>query len=309
MASAVSPADARAYILERLVGETGEPDKVVEAGRKLGKRTVEGLVERVNQHLSFDLEFELERIEISRMAQALSHNGENHAVAVAASQSSPDALLLDMDSDCVSLLVGAFLGADPEFPLVPIGRPLSEIELEMMTTVFQEVAEAADGPSASLKLRRPLAKAFTGPDIAKHVLRDGPAIRIPVSIRAPKSSGRLVLTLPQRVLLQSLGSADGAADAGQGGEWSERLGEEVRRSAVTLDAVVPLQQMSLGALSSLRVGQVLEMPAVARSTTRLASRNKALFICEFGKLGQNYSVRIRHPVDENQDMMDDLLAR
>ena len=309
MASAVSPADARAYILERLVGDTGEPDKVVEAGRKLAKRTVAELGERLNQHLSFPLEFELERIEIARMAQALSQSAESHAVAVAASQSSPDALLLDMDSDCVSLLVGAFLGADPEFPLVPIGRPLSDIELDMMTIVFQDIAHAADGPSAGLKLRPPVQRAFTGPDIAKHILRDGPAIRIPFLIRSPKSTGRVVMTLPQRVLLQSLGSADGAAEFQKGGEWTERLGEEVRRSTVTLDAVVPLQQMSLGALSTLRVGQVLEMPAVARSTTRLASRNKALFICEFGKLGQNFSVRIKHPVDENQDMMDGLLAR
>ncbi len=129
MANAVSPADARAYILERLVGETGEPDKVVEAGRKLGKRTVAELDERLNRHFSFPLEFEMGRIEIARMAQALSQSAENHAVTVAASQSSPDALLLDMDGDCVSLLVGAFLGADPDLPLVPIGRPLSEIEL------------------------------------------------------------------------------------------------------------------------------------------------------------------------------------
>lgn len=308
MASAVSPADARAYILERLVGETGEPDKVVEAGRKLGKRTVAELGERLNQHFSFPLEFEMGRIEIARMAQALSGSAESHAVTAASSESSPDALLLDMDADCVSLLVGAFLGADPDFPLTPILRPLSEIELEMMTTVFQEIANAVDGPSVSLKLRSPVQKAFTGPDIAKHVLRDGPAIRIPFVVRSPKSSGRVVMTLPQRVLLQSLGSGD-ASEAQQGVEWSERLGEKVRRSTVTLDAVVPLQQMSLGALAKLRVGQILEMPEVARSTTKLTSRNKALFVCEFGKLGQNFSVRIKHPVDENQDTMDSLLAR
>lgn len=207
MAGAVSPADARAYILERLVGDTGEPDKVVEAGRKLGKRAVAELGERLNQHLSFPLEFDLERIEISRMAETLVDSGENHAVAVAASATSPDALLVDMDSDCVSLLIGAFLGADPEFPAVPIGRALSEIELEMMATVFQEIADAADGPASALKLRRPVQKAFTGPDIAKHVLRDGPAIRIPLVVRSAKSSGRIVMTLPQRVLLQSLGAA------------------------------------------------------------------------------------------------------
>ena len=33
MASPASPAEMRAYIIERLVGETGEPDRVTDAAR------------------------------------------------------------------------------------------------------------------------------------------------------------------------------------------------------------------------------------------------------------------------------------
>ena len=35
MASPASPAEMRAYIIERLVGETGEPDRVTDAARSL----------------------------------------------------------------------------------------------------------------------------------------------------------------------------------------------------------------------------------------------------------------------------------
>ncbi|RVC06359.1 flagellar motor switch protein FliM, partial [Mesorhizobium sp. M7A.F.Ca.CA.002.15.2.1] len=31
------------------------------------------------------------------------------------------------------------------------------------------------------------------------------------------------------------------------------------------------------------------------------------FVCEFGKLGQNYTVRIRQPYDAGQDFIDGLM--
>ena len=305
MSSAVSPADARAYILERLVGETGEPDKVTKAAQAVGLRTVEGMADSVNQHLSFPLEFELGAVELARMGDALAKTAENAAVAMASSPNSPDALLLDMDGDGVSLIVGAFLGADPEFPSVPIKRPLTDIEIAIMKTVLEEVAASADGPDRALRLHLPIPAPITGADIAKHLLRDGPAVRICITLRSPASSGQLVLTLPQRVL-KDAGKGDGGRDPS--GQWSARLGDEVRKSSVVVEALVPVERMSLGAISALQIGQVLEMPVGAKSETKLLARNKELFVCEFGKLGTNYSVRIRHSANEDQDLAESLFG-
>jgi flagellar motor switch protein FliM len=307
----VSPAEARSYILERLVGDTAEPDRITGAAHKFAQRALAAIVQKVNQHLSMPIEMELEGIELGRYGNALSASGENNAVAIAQSVISPDALLLDLEPQTVSLLVSAFLGGDPELAPVKINRPLSQIELDIATTALREVAEAFNGSGPrSLKLRLPIPAAFTGPEIRKQVLRDGPSVRIVFQLKSPRATGRLSVTMPQRVLLSPRGESDVEVDAGSNeSAWSERLGEEVRKSSVTLDAIVPLSQMTLGALSALQVGQVLEMPATAQSSTRLASRNKTLFVCEFGKLGQNYSVRIKHPFDESQDFVDRLLSQ
>jgi len=40
---------------------------------------------------------------------------------------------------------------------------------------------------------------------------------------------------------------------------------------------------------------------------RLSARGQTLFVCEFGKLGQNYTVRIKHPFDAGQDFIDGLM--
>lgn len=306
-------AETRAYILERLVGDTAEPDRITAAARKFVQRGIGAVAEGVNQLLSNPIEIELQAIELGRYGQALSSTNENNAVAVVQSAVSPDALLLDLETEAVSMLVAACLGADPEFASIGIDRPLSQIELEVATAVFQEVATAFNGSGPrSLQLRIPVPRAFSGPEIRKHVLRDGPSVRIVFTLKSSNASARLAVTMPQRVLLSARDEnkdgefVNGAEDATV---WSERLGEEVRKSSVTLDAIVPLAQMSLGQLSMLKVGQILELPAGAQTSTRLSSRNKTLFVCEFGKIGQSYSVRIKHPFDEGQDFVDRLLSQ
>jgi flagellar motor switch protein FliM len=110
--------------------------------------------------------------------------------------------------------------------------------------------------------------------------------------------------MPQRVLLKHRGdTAGGEADV----DWSARFGEEIMRSGVNLEATMPLARMTLSDIAMLREGQIVDLDENVRSQARLSSRGKTLFMCEFGKLGQNYTVRIRHPFDAGQDLMDTLL--
>ena len=70
---------------------------------------------------------------------------------------------------------------------------------------------------------------------------------------------------------------------------------------------MPLARMTLGDLALLQAGQVLEIEENAQGRARLSARNKTLFVCEFGKLGQNYTVRINQPYDAGQDFIDGLM--
>lgn len=118
----------------------------------------------------------------------------------------------------------------------------------------------------------------------------------------------MVLTMPQRVLLKHRGDT-GVAEraAAPATEWRERFSEEVMRSSVTLEATMPLARLTLGDLAGFAEGQTIELEENAQGQARLSARGKTLFVCEFGKLGQNYTVRIRHPFDAGQDFIDGLL--
>lgn len=301
-----SPAEMRAYIIERLVGETGEPERVTDAARALIERAVPAIRDGLKQNLALDLALEPAGVELARMADA-KPDGDGHAMTVAASPTSPDALVLTMDPDAVALVVSALFGGDPGIAVAPISRDLSPTETVVASRVFDEIARGlgASGDK-SFEPALPLPQAISGSELKKHVLRDGPGVRVLLAISTPAGAGKIVLTMPQRLLLK--GSADKSQPQGPSGQWRQRFSEEVMRSGVELQATMPLARMTLGQIAGLRVGQVIEFEGDAQSQAKLSARQKTLFVCEFGKLGQNYTVRVKHPFDAGQDIMEGLVA-
>ena len=308
MTSPASPADMRTFIVERLVGETGEPEQVLAAARALAERAVPAIVAGLHENMAVAVAMEVTGVEIVRFIEARPLE-TNHAMTIAASASSPDALVLSIDNDALAVVVSTLFGGDPQEAVPPIARELSPLETEVETMVFEQVAQAVNGSGPrAFEFKLPLPLAITGKEMMKRLLRDGPAVQVTFSVATPASRGTMALTMPQRVLLKHRGDT-GAAATGQAPatEWRDRFSEEVMRSTVTLEATMPLARLTLGDLAGFEKGQVIELEETAQTQARLSARGKTLFVCEFGKLGQNYTVRIRHPFDAGQDFIDGLL--
>lgn len=307
VASPGTPAEARAFILERLVGDTGEPDQVIGAAKGVATRALPTITKAINDQLASPVTIDIASVQLARFVEAKPGNTTGVALCVIASSSSPDALILLMDPGAVAILVSALFGADPDLPAAPIARELSPTEIEVATAMFQEFAVAVNGSgSRAFDMRLPVQQAMTGAELAKHMLRDGPAVRVEFSVATATSKGLVSLFMPQRVLLKHRGDTVSAAKEPQQ-NWHARFSEEVMRSAVKLEATMPLAKMTLGELAGLQAGQVIELAENGQSQARLAARGSTLFVCELGKLGQNYTVRIKHPFDAGQDLMDGLL--
>jgi flagellar motor switch protein FliM len=308
MASPASPAETRAYILERLVGDTGEPDHVTDAARALAERALPAIMRGLSETLALTVAIELKTVELARFATAMP-DGDGHAMTVAASASSPDALVLTMDPQAVAVIVSALFGGDPDIAVAPIARGLSPTETEVATLVFEEIAKAVNGSGErAFEFKLPLPRAISGADLKKQVVRDGPGVRAVFAVSTPAGFGTVALTMPQRVLLKHRGGTGASKDGGApSAQWRQRFSEEVMRSGVDLQATMPLATMTLAQIAGLQAGQIIEIEAGAQSQARLSARQKTLFVCEFGKLGQNYTVRIRHPFDAGQDFIDGLL--
>lgn len=304
-------APVRNPIVERLLGDTGEPEHIVRAARALGLRALPAIRESLNEQVSYPIEIELEQVTLGRMAEARRPEADNDALVIAASATSPDALMLIADAQAIALLVSALFGGDPDMKVSPILRPLTMIELELASVVFEATAKALNGSGVrALSIKFPMPPAVSGQELKKLVIRDGPSVRMTFRLIAPSGEGSFTVMMPQRVLLLHRGEGlAGGDDNAQQERWSARFSEEVMRSAVRLEATVPLSRMTLGELSRLFVGQVIEMPEEAPSQARLSASRTPLFTCEFGKLGQNFTVRLTEPVDQGREFIDGLMSR
>ncbi|SDA70198.1 FliM/FliN family flagellar motor switch protein [Mesorhizobium qingshengii] len=308
MTSPGSPAEARSLIIERLIGDSGEAAQVIGTGRAMAERAAPLLQKSLTSELGVPVTVDLRAVEVSRVSEARSRAGDTFAMTIVASSTSSDAMTLVIDAPAIAIMVCTLFGGDPDLPVSPIERDLSQIEVDVSTMVFQQVAQALNGSGRrSLDLPLPVPRAMSGTEAKRHVLRDGAAVRIVLGISTPAETGTVTVTMPQRIVLASRDGAAGASEGDLGAIWRARFSEEVMRSTVALEATMPLARLTLGDLADFEIGQVIEFEETAQSRARLGARGQTLFVCEFGKLGQNYTVRIRHPYDAGQDFIDGLM--
>lgn len=308
MASPGTPAELRSYIIERLIGATGEPDRILAPARALAERTLPVLAKGLAAQFACAIPMELDGVDLTRFAEATGRGGDACAMSIASSPSSPDALLVFADSAAAALLVSVLFGGDPDEAVAPLDRPLSPTEVEVLALVFEEVARAINGSGErAFSLELPLPRPIVGSELEKMRLRDGPAVRISYALGAGVTRGRITVMMPQRVLLQHRSQATAGHGEAQDA-WRERFGEGVMRSSISIEATMPVAKMTLAAISQLSEGQVIPIAGTGRSDVRLSARNRTLFVGELGKLGDNYTVRIRSPFDERQDLIDGLMT-
>lgn len=292
-------------ILERLVGDTGEPDKVAKSARSLAERSLGGMRAAIAEGASRPVGVELAAVEVDRMANLAQGAGPYDAITVAASSASPDAVALRLDPAAIGVLVDALFGAGDGSAPARADRPPSALELDIAAYAFDAVARALDGAGArALQIRFPLPAPQPSQEARKAVMRDGPSVRIDYRLGVAPHTGLLTVMMPQRVVLKPRAAEPREDHDPAAAQWSARFGEEVMRSTVKLEATIPAGRMTLGAIAALQPGQVIELSETAPAETRLSARDKTLFVCEFGRLGQNYTVRIKGPFGTEGDTVE-----
>jgi flagellar motor switch protein FliM len=305
MASVGSPAETQAFILERLVGETAEPERVIEAAQHAAGKTTAAFAGKLADELAVIADVEIDRIEIIRLPEAVPAS-DSFAAAVATTLAGvPDQALLTIDADALGLIVALCFGSDPEMLVAPMKRDPSPLELEVATGVFALLATAltVEG-SENLALTTPLPAATAGAELKRIALRDLAALKIVYRISAPAGKGEISLSLPQRAILKGSGAqpADGQSDA-----WGARFGEEVMRSTIDVVASMDVGVLTLGQLSALAVGHVIPFDKGAQHKVTLTARGRQLFVGDFGKLGETFTVRVRDAYTETTDIIEDVL--
>lgn len=293
-------------VIERMLGNTGEPERILLAAESMATRALGPIAEALSPRFSFMPDLSVQAVDLVRIADAAPGDDSLDLMVIAGGAASPDALTLLCSAEAISILTQAAFGGDRDVAAYRLERSLSAIERQLAVYLFDAAGRALNGSGArGLDLAFPLPEPQPAAEAARN-LRDGPAARIVFSLAIGSFAGFVTALVPQRVLVERRTEDAVAANPGQ---WRARLSDGLMRSNVRLEATIPLPKVKLGEVAVWQVGDVIEFPTDAHADTRLSSRNKALFVCEFGRLGDHFTVRIKSPLDATQDFIDGLARR
>ncbi|WP_295895856.1 FliM/FliN family flagellar motor switch protein [uncultured Bartonella sp.] len=220
-------------------------------------------------------------------------------------------VLFVLDANLVGLMTDAFFGAAEPAILNRNGRPFSPVETKTGETSAKILSLAMDdvfgnGDGTLFNFKQTIdAQQFDMEEFEQLRMfscllsvKSG-EVETTLNILMPRSCHRPIQEAVTRVLRAPSTRTDPL--------WAKRLRQEVSRAHVAIEAYILQGSMTLNDLLHIEVGQVLPLPANAVKQVRLRSGDKPLYKCSLGKVGSNFSVRVTEPIDEEEEMYDELV--
>lgn len=273
----------------------------------------------VRQMSSSPAYFSFAGVQSQRIGEALSSHAYNSIAGIFHSPEWDSRILIGFDRDSIFTLLEVLFGADgsepaykyePDFP--DDERPYTNIETQVAQTVFELVArnlKAAFAPVCDTSFH--FERIESRMDFAAIGSRSNLAVKAQFLIQGLDNCGGMFIIIPQTALnpfrqnLARVLSGSAVRDP----RWSKQIQSKVQRTEVKLSAILEERPISLGEISALQIGQVLELQASPRSLVQLQCNDETVFWCQLGQRDGSYVLKIQDSANYEQEFLDDLLSR
>ena len=299
-------------VLARLTGKLGDQATISRLCASLGEVFGEFLPDMLESELGFEVAVSYSGFETGRYGTLVSGLGGAMACCDASLRDWCNRFTLICDSPMIITLVENMLGAVSDSVEDPEPRPLSKIELDVAAMMFDRISgvlktavngangfEPFLGSAHNAETRKPSEDASDDAFVAM--------VNMAVGIGPVLSTFHVVI--PQAVMLKSTITAPKPANAPRTRvEWSEQLGEQVRRSKVTLEARIRLERQTLDTISRLQAGDIIPFNEAGDVRVEVNANGRNLYVCEFGRSGARYTVRVKDTYGSEEDLLQHIIG-
>ncbi|GGA98194.1 hypothetical protein GCM10011491_28050 [Brucella endophytica] len=251
----------------------------------------------------------LESVERAQVEALLARHGMIVPVDVASWGST-----IHMVADRAFVFTGleALFGAGANFGAVESFKPFTSIERKVARELFAHLGAALDHVFAGaderiFRVGEPVDTSGFDPE----EFGQSRLFACAFTIRAAGKTGTVRLLMPRachRPMQDAIAELLRKPSAHSDPAWAKKLRLEVSRAKIGIEAFIHQGTMTLDEIARLKPGQVLKLPKDAIEQVRLRSGSQALFKCTLGKAGANFTVRIGDPVNQEEDLIDELAA-
>ncbi len=207
---------------------------------------------------------------------------------------------ISFDRIFVTTMVEALFGGGGEDLTATATAPLSPVDLQIADVVVRQVSEAL-----ALGFAKRLPSAFVPEGFqtkfdATFLGKPGAAVVVgTLTLSTLDNVVELDVLVPLAAMMVFADELAEPPDDSQSYEdprWTQRLEAEISRASMSLTACVDLDPMELGAIATLEVGQLIELPKGATGKIRLQCEGDDLFLCDLGQSSGFYTVRVEQAI-------------
>jgi flagellar motor switch protein FliM len=257
--------------------------------------------------------YSLSGLESGRVSEILEMYEANAVAGIFHAPEWDSHILIGFDRDFIYTMVEVLFGSDGSEAPVEEARGFSTIELRMAQTLFEQVAKALQASFALVAdTKFKLERIETRMDFAVIGRRNNQAVAAKFLLQALNRGGEMFVVIPQSVLnpmRKVLSRVVSGESSGRDPRWMKQIATEVKKTEVTLKAVLEERFLSLGEIADLKVGDVIELQATPRSRVKLEGNNQGLFWCNIGQSEGSYVLKVDEHIDQEKEFLDDVLPR
>ncbi len=297
-------------LFAKLTGNLGDQAALARFGAAFAQVYAEFLPDIIKSETGLDITIAYAGCQSGLMNDLIAGLGGNHALVNGSLRNWAPKFILGCGSGFIMTLMEHMLGARPEDMEAAVARPLSIIELDLSVMVFEKIANVLRSAVNASGGFEPYLDPPYNVENRPAAGDDGNdfAAAIAMTISLGKSLSQIVIIVPQRDLLRTVVSAPRAKNPTAASQaWSDQLSEQVRRSQVTLEARIRLESLTLDTISKLAVGDVIPFMDTGDVRVEVSANSKDLYICEFGRSGENYTVRVKDNVNSDDELLRHLM--
>ncbi|AUX75244.1 MULTISPECIES: FliM/FliN family flagellar motor switch protein [Sinorhizobium] len=300
-------------LLARMTGALGDDKTIGRIALDLGHVFSDRLPDLLKQETRHDIAIGYAGFKMGLRNELIAELGEAVLLSDVSLRNWCADFQIGCDSPVLITLVEALLGAEPTDIEEPLPRALSKIEIDVAVPVFEAIAEvvrmAVNAPGG-------FEPVVDRPHNGAERLPPDPAIEdvYAASIDMTCGLGPVLSTfsviVPQSVLLktQIVPSRSAGQNDSMKTDWSEQLEEQIRRSAVTLEARIQLENLTLDTISRLQPGDVIPFHDGQDVRVEVNANGRDLYVCEFGRSGARYTVRIKDTHGSEEDILRHIMS-
>lgn len=299
-------------LLARMTGALGDPQTLGKICAELGQVFGEFLPDVLKSETGLDIAIAYAGFESGEKTALLRKLGDGVALSDCTLRNWCD-FTISCDSPAIIALTEMLLGAEPEAVEESPPRNLSAIELEVAALMVEKIANVLKSAVNAEGGFEPLVGKPCNADKHPAPGPDEPTLYaacVTITMGIGPVLSTFAIVIPQQVLLKtSIVFPQGMNQARRNkSAFQDKIEEQVRRSMVELQARIRLENLTLGQVSRLQAGDIIPFHDAKDVRVEVNANGRDLYVCEFGRSGARYTVRIADTHGSEQDILHHLMS-